>query len=84
MGSLPAPSLHQRRVTDGADSDHCSDSGGTTTADVEMQDSGLEMSVNEGEAEGMLQGERIELIVGSSAVRWVEGIATSQEKQVQC
>lgn len=54
MGPLPAPSLHQRRVMDGADSDHCSDSGGTSTADVEMQDSGLEMSVNEGEAEGML------------------------------
>lgn len=41
MGPLPALSSQKRRDIDGAYSDHCSDSGGTSTGDVEMQDSGL-------------------------------------------
>ena len=40
MGSLPAPSPQKRKDIDGVDSDHCSYSGGTSTEDVEMQDSG--------------------------------------------
>lgn len=53
-GSLPAPSPHGRRAGDRDDSDHCSDSGGTSTPDVEMQGFGLGLGVCEGEDEGML------------------------------
>ncbi|KAL9067606.1 MAG: hypothetical protein Q9161_006795 [Pseudevernia consocians] len=53
-GSLPAPRAYERRAVDRDDSDHCSDSGGTSTPDVEMQDFGLGLGVSEGEDGGML------------------------------
>ena len=52
-GSPATPTLHERNVLDRDDSDHCSDSGGTSTPDVEMQGFGLGLGVAEGEEEGM-------------------------------
>ena len=39
---------------DRGNSDHCSDSGGTSTPEVEMRDLGFGMGVDEGEDEGIL------------------------------
>lgn len=49
MDSLPSPSPHEPRVMEGPGSDHCSDSGGTSTADVETRESDHGSNGNEGE-----------------------------------
>lgn len=51
-GPLQSPGPDVEGAVDGGDSDHCSDSGGTSTADGEVRDWGLDLDGNEVGGEG--------------------------------
>lgn len=54
IGPSSVLSLNVWMVGEGGNSDHCSDSGGSSTPEVEMRDSGFGMGVDEGEDVGIL------------------------------